>query len=61
MSAFQKGDLVRVTPWIDDTKYAIIKETLSRYLYEVVLLGQSKHTSTTYHINALVPFDNPLT
>ena len=58
MSRFQKGDLVYITPWIDDTRLAIIKVEITSYVYEVVHLDQRAQNAPTYHINALVPIDS---
>ena len=58
MSRFQKGDLVYITPWIDDTRLAIIKVEITSYVYEVIHLDQRAQNAPTYHINALVPIDS---
>jgi hypothetical protein len=58
MSGLQKGDLVYVTPWFDDTRLAIIKVATTSCVYEVIHLDQRTQNAPTYHINALVPIDS---
>jgi hypothetical protein len=50
-----KGDLVYVTPWFDDTRLAIIKVAITSCVYEVIHFDQRTQNASTYHINALVP------
>ena len=58
MSGLQKGDLVYITPWFDDTRLAIIKVATTSCVYEVIHLDQRTQNAPTYHINALVPIDS---